>query len=182
MSAATRRSTRRNSSWCFSSSSVKRTIASSAVWSPKPVVAADLEHLRADEALDQAEHVRVGATLDLAEEAPLVGAQPIDLVDQREPVGQELLAQVELAAADDVAVDVPADPLRGFDGLRVAPYIDRRGGGGLHVVSFPKCRLIDVGRMISAHGRRCMRRMSRNAAARRPHSKRPWDWRPAGPA
>ncbi len=27
-----------------------------------------------------------------------------------------------------------------------------------------------------------MRRMSRNAAARRPHSRRPWDWRPAGPA
>ena len=36
-----------------------------------PVVAAHLEDLGADEALDEAEHVGVGAALDLAEEALL---------------------------------------------------------------------------------------------------------------
>ena len=40
----------------------------------EPVTAADLEHLGADEALDQREHVGVGAALHLREQALLVGA------------------------------------------------------------------------------------------------------------
>ena len=59
----------------------------------EPVVAAHLEHLGADEALDQAEHVGVGAALHLAQEAPLVGVRKLELVDERQPVGQELLAR-----------------------------------------------------------------------------------------
>ena len=57
-----------------------RTSASSATWSPKRVLAAERRDLGADEALDQAEDVGVGAALHLAEQ-PLVGrAQEIQLV------------------------------------------------------------------------------------------------------
>ena len=83
----------------------------------EPVVAADLEHLGADVALDQAEDVGVGAALDLAHQALLVGAEEIELADLGEPVGQELLREIELAAADHVAVDVPANALGNFDAL-----------------------------------------------------------------
>jgi hypothetical protein len=48
------------------------------------------------------------------------GAQERQVADLRQPVGHELLAEVELAAADDVAVDVPADALAGFDALGIA--------------------------------------------------------------
>ena len=60
--------------------------------------------------LDQIEHVRAGPSLHLAQEAALVGAQVGDLVDQGQPVGQEGLVEVELAAANHVAVLVPAVP------------------------------------------------------------------------
>ncbi len=86
----------------------------------EPVTAADLQHLGADEALDQREHVGVGAALHLREQALLVGRQERQLRDLRQAVGQELLAEVELAAADHVAVGVPADALGDFDALGVA--------------------------------------------------------------
>ena len=89
------------------------------------VAARDLQQLRADEALDQAEHVGVGAALHLREHAALDGVGEPEAVDAREAVGQEFLGEVELAAANHVAVDVPAHALRGFDALRVA-----RGVGG----------------------------------------------------
>jgi len=93
------------------------------------VAAADLEHLAADEALDEREHVGVGAALHLAEQAPLSAAEELELVDEREPLGHELVGEIEAATAEDVAVDVPADALRCFDGPRVAAGV---GGGGLH--------------------------------------------------
>src|SRR5690606_32158142 len=77
-------------------------------------------------ALDQAEHVRVGAALDLAEQAALVVVEELDLVDLRQAVGQELLAEVEAPAADHVAVDVPADALRDLDAPGIAPGVQRR--------------------------------------------------------
>ena len=89
----------------------------------QPVVAADLQHLGADEALDQPEHVGVGAALHLREQALLVGREERQLRDLRQAVGQELLAEVEAAAADHVAVDVPADALGHFDALGVAGTI-----------------------------------------------------------
>ena len=97
----------------------------------EPVVAADLEHLRADEALDQAEHVGVGAALHLAQKARFARAQKIQLVDARQAVGQELVTQVELAAANHVAVDVPANSLGDFDALGIARGVGG-DGGGLH--------------------------------------------------
>ena len=84
------------------------------------VAARDLEHLRADVALDEAKHVGVGAALDLAQEAALVGIDEPEAPDLRELVGHELLGELEAAAADDVLVDVPADFLGCFDALRVA--------------------------------------------------------------
>ena len=86
ISAPARRSMRRKSSWCLSSSSVKRTSASRAVWSPSQWSRLHFAHLRADEALDQSKHVGVGAPLDLAHEARLGGAQELELVRLRKPV------------------------------------------------------------------------------------------------
>ena len=70
-----------------------------------------LEHLRADVALDQAENIGVRAALDLAPEARLGVGQEIELVDERKPVRQELVRVVEFATADHVRVDVPAHAL-----------------------------------------------------------------------
>jgi len=86
----------------------------------EPVLAADLDDLGPDEALDQAEHVGVGAPLNLAHQPFLVAAKEIHTVDFRQPVGQELLAEIEAAAADHVAVDFPADALRELYALGVA--------------------------------------------------------------
>ncbi|MDT4870863.1 hypothetical protein FQZ97_1059600 [compost metagenome] len=110
----------------------------------EPVVAAYLQHLRADEALDQAEHVGVGAALHLAQESVLGRAQEGQFVGQRQTVGQEGVGQVECSAAYHVAVDVPADAFGDFDGLGVA--WDVQGGGwGLHGVSSRGwIRLVDV--------------------------------------
>jgi hypothetical protein len=85
----------------------------------EPVLTADLEHLGVDEALDQAEQVGVGPALHLAHEALLGRAEEEQLVDQRQPVGQELVRGVEPAAADDIGVDVPADPLGVVDAARI---------------------------------------------------------------
>ncbi len=82
----------------------------------EPVVPAHFQELRADEALDQAEDVGVGAALDLAHQAPSLGVQGAEALDERQAVGQELAAEIEFAAADHVAVDVPAHPLGRLDG------------------------------------------------------------------
>ena len=64
----------------------------------EPVVAAHLEDLGADEALDQAEDVGVGAALDLAHEALFVRREKGELVGEREAVGQELPARSRTGA------------------------------------------------------------------------------------
>ncbi len=89
----------------------------------EPVVAAHLQDLGADEALDEPEHVGVGAALDLGELPPLVRAQESELVDLGNAVRQELPRKIKFASADDVAVDVPANALRNLDALGVAPGI-----------------------------------------------------------
>ena len=95
----------------------------------EPVVAAELEHLGVDEALDQAEDVGVGAALDLAHEALFAGRQRRERVGERKAVGQEFVRGIEAAAADDVLLDVPAHPLGCLDAARVAvgggDFIDR---------------------------------------------------------
>ena len=60
------------------------------------MVAAELQHLGADEALDQAEHVGVGAALHLAEEATLPVREERQLAQLGKPVGQKLLARSKL--------------------------------------------------------------------------------------
>ena len=82
--------------------------------------AALIEHLGADEALDQAEDVRIGAALDLAEQPRVVGGQERDRVHARESVGQEVAGEVELAVLQQIAVDLPFGLLRQSDNLRVA--------------------------------------------------------------
>jgi hypothetical protein len=100
------------------------------------MVAAHFEHLCADEALDHAEHVGVGAALDPAQETPFAGTQESKaLLQQRHPVGQELGRGIELALADHVAIDVPADALRVLDAAGIAGCgrrCGRRGLCGLH--------------------------------------------------
>ena len=111
---------RRNSSWCFSSSSVKRTSASKATWSPSQWSRRHLQHLRADEALDEPEDVGVRAALDLAHQTLLRRASG---TAARRPSTARRAGtcgcEVEPAAADDVAVDVPAHALGHLDALRI---------------------------------------------------------------
>ena len=83
-------SRRRKSSWCLSSSSVKRTSASTTTWSPSAWPRVTSMHLRADVALDHAEHVHVGAALDLADEALLGGRGEREALHARQAVGHEL--------------------------------------------------------------------------------------------
>ncbi len=97
----------------------------------QPVVAGELEQLGADETLDQTEHVGVRAALDLRQQPLLRCGQAFDPVRPGQTVGQELLFVVERASLDDVALDIPANALRDFDGLRVA-LRGAEGGGCLH--------------------------------------------------
>src|SRR5581483_734596 len=73
-----------------------------------PVKLAQLKNLAVDEAFHQAEDVRIGPSLDLAEENPFVVAQKVELVDAGKRIRQELMRRVELAASYNVAVDVQA--------------------------------------------------------------------------
>ncbi len=75
----------------------------------EPVVAAQLQDLGADVALDQPEHIGVGAPLDLAEIHFLVWREEIEPIRQTEPVGQKLVGAIEPAAANNVGLDVPAN-------------------------------------------------------------------------
>ena len=95
----------------------------------EPVLAAHFQHLGGDEALDQAEDVGVGAALDLAQKALLVLAEEAEAVDLGQPVGQELLREVEGSAAN-TSVDVPADALGHLDDLGVTLGF----GGGRYIL------------------------------------------------
>jgi len=75
----------------------------------EPVVAAQLQHLGADEALDQPEHVGVGAPLDLAEINLLVRREEVEPACQCKPVGQKFVGAVEQPPANDVGLDVPTN-------------------------------------------------------------------------
>jgi len=57
----------------------------------EPVIAADLEDLGVDEALDRPEDIGVASPLNLAQQALLRGPEQAELADLREPVGEELL-------------------------------------------------------------------------------------------
>ena len=92
----------------------------------EPVVAAHFEDLGADVTLDQTEDVGVRASLDLRQQAALVGAEEWHPVDERQAVRQELLREVEFSMPDDVAIDVPPDPLGDHDGTGVPRGIDVR--------------------------------------------------------
>src|SRR5512138_2081566 len=108
----------------------------------EPMIATDFQDFGVDEALHEAEDVGITATLHLAHEAPLLGRQKWQLIHEREAVGKKLLRWLELASADDVSFDVPADSIGCFDAARVALRIERdgwrvvrpggRGDGRLH--------------------------------------------------
>ena len=59
------------------------------------VLPTELEHLRVDEALDEAEDVRVGAALNLAQQPSLGRAQELEVVDLGQAVRQERPRVVE---------------------------------------------------------------------------------------
>jgi len=56
-----------------------------------------IEHFGTDKSLDQAKDVRIGSTLDLAEQACFGRGEKAQAVDLRESVGQELARDVESA-------------------------------------------------------------------------------------
>ena len=76
------------------------------------VGAALIEHLGADESLDQPEDIGVGAALDLAEQPRLVLGEKAESIDPRKPVGQELAREVEGTALQQIAIDLPFRLLR----------------------------------------------------------------------
>src|SRR5687768_17689971 len=75
------------------------------------VVARDVGHFCANEALADAEHVGVSAPLDLRKQAALRFAQRFDTISERKPIGQELVGGVKIAAAYYVSLDIPTDTL-----------------------------------------------------------------------
>src|SRR5437764_4083322 len=81
----------------------------------EPMIAAQLEDLGIDETLDEAEHVGVGAALHLTEIAMVVGREERECARQRKPVREKFVGEIEPPAADDVGLDVPANPLGGSD-------------------------------------------------------------------
>jgi hypothetical protein len=100
------------------------------------VVAADLGHLGADEALDQAEHVGVGAALHLAEEARLAGLRKSSSLTSESPSGMNSCARSNSRPRRTSRSMSQRTRFGGFDRLRVAPAVDRRGESGLHGVTF----------------------------------------------
>jgi hypothetical protein len=112
------------SSWCLISSSPMRTSCLQRVLVAERVLAAHVQHLGGDEPLDEAEHVRVGAALDLAQEPLFARAEEVEAVDLSTARREEALIEVEAPPADDVAVDVEADALRHLDDFRVAHGVD----------------------------------------------------------
>ena len=90
----------------------------------QPMVAADLEDLCADVALDEPKDVGIRTALDLAHQPFLVGVEERQAIDFGQPVGQELL-RVELASANDIAIDVPANALGHLDAFAVTGMCSR---------------------------------------------------------
>jgi len=90
----------------------------------EPVAPADVQHLCADEALDEREHVGVGAALHLRVQPPVAGIEERQLRDLRHAVGQERPAEVEVPAADHVAIRIPADAFGHFHALGITARID----------------------------------------------------------
>ena len=75
-------STRRNNSWCLISSSLNRTRASSELIA-EAIVAAQLQDLDVDVALDEPEYVRVRAALNLAHEPAFLRREERERVHER---------------------------------------------------------------------------------------------------
>src|SRR5690606_16413787 len=94
----------------------------------EPMLTGKLQHLRADEALEQAENVGVRTRLHVAQSAALLRAQELELVDFRQAARQEGPAVVEVAAANHVSVDFPRHALRGLHTERITRIREARGG------------------------------------------------------
>ncbi len=73
----------------------------------QPVILSDLQQFRGDESFDESKNVGIGAALDLAREAALVGRKRIHFLHQREAVGKILLRHIEAASPDDVLIYFP---------------------------------------------------------------------------
>src|SRR5262249_6363159 len=96
----------------------------------QPMIAAELQDLGADEALDQSEHVGVGPTLYLAEIDPFPRREEVEPPREGKPVRQELVGAVEPTTANDVGIDVPANAFRAGDAA--GEPLARNGVGSVH--------------------------------------------------
>jgi hypothetical protein len=86
-----------------------------------------LQHLGADEALDQSEDVSVGTPLDLAQHARLLGREKAESIDERESVGQELAREIKSPSAHQIALNLPLGFLRHLDAASVTGGAPRLG-------------------------------------------------------
>src|SRR6478735_4199929 len=98
------------------------------------MLATDVHDLGADETLAQSEHVGIRASLNLAQQTCFRLIQKLQPRRKRQAVGKEFLREVEAAAANDIAIDVPANALRYLDALGVAT-VSARAIDDFHGVS-----------------------------------------------
>ncbi len=89
----------------------------------EPMRARELERLRADEPLGHPEHRGIRAALNLAPHASLLGREKRHVARSTQAIRQELAAEIEAAAPEDIRVDVPAHAFRSFDAALIASAI-----------------------------------------------------------
>ena len=88
----------------------------------EPVMRRELQHLGADEALDQREHAGIGAALHLRHEPPLGRGQERQGFGTDERVREEFLREVEAAAEGSAgAPHPPVKPVPGDPALTTPP-------------------------------------------------------------
>jgi hypothetical protein len=88
----------------------------------KPMILAQLQDLGIHIALQQAEHVGIGAALNLADKAHLLRRQVWKFRSLGKPVGKKAMRGIKASAFDDV-LNAPTHPLGHLDATGIAEYI-----------------------------------------------------------
>src|SRR5262249_7507786 len=89
----------------------------------KPLARRQLERLGADVTLDQPEQTGVRAALHVTHRALFLRREERQVVHLRVAIRQELALKIELTAAKQLGIDVPAHALGSLDAARIAGAI-----------------------------------------------------------
>jgi hypothetical protein len=85
----------------------------------QPMIPGDLQNFTHDKTFHKAEHIGIGASLNLAQEALFILSEKIQPVDFGDAVREKFLGEIELTPPDDVFIDIPADFLGNFNTLGI---------------------------------------------------------------